>query len=592
MHPSECITVLKERQKPLKLNAIIFDTETKTEETSFGKELKLRFGYYKKIIDGKENNLKKDNDFFFSKKQFTDYILDASGFAGHTKYIWAHNTSFDFRIGIDTKTLKQQGYSLTCFSINPFIIEYVKDYDRILFLDTFNFFKTSIERLGAYFGIEKIQIDFENEDKIDLVLLAERCKRDVQVCFKVLESLYPQMGNRVKVSAAQLAFSSVRECLPYDIQKINTQLADLAYHGGRVEVFRHDKAYTKKFDINSQYPYVMWKYQYPISLEGTYIYPTKKFIQMQIEKGLGFIADCNFNVPENTHVPYIPYIREKIPTSARKLIFPVGKFRSVVCSPEINFDWATNVNSIEFYYMGDIFKTFVEKNYPLKQISTGFMREFYKGNLNSSYGKCAQKRLKTQKFPKYDNFMQFGATHLTDLKNDTYHMKFLDGECFCNIAGERKYSVVVAAFVCSYARRYLYDKSMSYIKDAYEDLYYYDTDCFALPESYNLGVDNELGGIKLEDEGVSQFFCPKIYYYEKDGARKIKLKGVKKTWSMDWRDGEIYTKGKRFTNFSETLAKNMCGILEIMQEKKISLKDDKRNWSNGNISKPIILSEV
>lgn len=621
MKTSESITVLKIPEKPININAIIFDTETRTEQTPKGKELKLLFGYFKKVIEGQEITNFEDNRFFFTKEDFTKYILTCEGFpcSGKKKYVWAHNMSFDFRIGISTKILKDNGFTISCFSATPCIIEYFneKTEETILFLDTFNFFKTSIEALGKYFGIEKIQIDFEHPESIDMMQLRERCKRDVEVCLKVLENLYPQMGCKVKVSAAQMAFHAVRQLLPYDIQKINTQLSDLSYHGGRVEVFRNDKAYTKKYDVNSMYPYVMQKYEYPVGLEGFYLYPTKRFFEMQIEKGLGFIADCNFNIPENVHVPSIPLNRQ----GDNKLIFPVGKFRAIACQPEINMDYVTSINSVEFYYMGKIFEDFIKKYYPLKQTSEGFMREFYKvGRLNSSYGKFAQSKIKTERFKKYDNLMDFGCSRLTDLKDITHNMKFLDGECFVNIKGSRKFSVAVASFVCSYARADLYNRTMNYLNDA-KDLYYFDTDCFVLPEQYSLQTNDELGGIKLEDEGISQFFAPKIYYYiKRDNPRlvwnnneleftnkfynpkdtccpntiyfdkfqnkSLKMKGVSKNWFLEWEKDQIRAKGKKFSNFTETLNKGSVGIYEYEQEKKIKLHDDKRIW-NSFISQPI-----
>ena len=617
MRKSESITVINSKPEPISLDAIIFDTETKTEKIEKGKELKLKFGYYIKVIDGEKSRKEIDNSVFFTKKEFTNYILNCKGFSrsgGKSKVIWSHNASFDFRIGVDTYLLKENGYSISCFSVNPFILEYVKNDESILFLDTFNFFKTSIEVLGQFFGIEKIKINFDKEN-IDDVLLLERCKRDVEVCYRVLMNLYPQMGNKIKYSAAQLAFFSVRENLPYDIQKINTEIANLSFHGGRVEVFRNDEEYTNKYDINSAYPYNMKINKYPIGIEGYYINPSKNFIQRQLDKGLGFIADCNFDIPTNLHIAPIPYFRED-----KKLIFPVGKFRSVVCSPEINLDYVTSFNAVECYYMGNIFEKFIDKYYPLKQISTGFMREFYKvGKLNSSYGKFGQKRIKTMRFKQYDGLMEFGKTHLTDLDENTYNMKFLEGECFTNIIGDRKYSVAVGSFVTSYTRADLFNRVLEFDKD----LYYLDTDCFVLPEYWSLKTSDNLGGIKLEDSGISRFYCPKVYYYikrdnprlvfndmeleltdsyynpkgsnspktyyfDKSNVRSLKLKGVKKNWSLDWRQNEIFAEGKRFTNFNETLNKNMIGILEVIQNKTTSLIDDKRIWS-GEYSKPIKL---
>lgn len=617
MKKSESITVITTKPEPIKLNAVIYDTETKTEQTKNGKELKLKFGYFKKIINDVECRKSEDNRVFFTKDDFTNYIIDTNGFpnSGKNKVIWAHNTSFDFRIGINTKIFKNRGYSISCFSVNPFILEYVKNDESIMFLDTFNFFKTSIEKLGEFFGIEKIKINFEKEENIDDALLLERCKRDVEVCYRVLMNLYPQMGNKIKYSAAQMAFFSVRENLPYDIQKINTEIADLSFHGGRVEVFRNDEEYTNKYDINSAYPYNMKINKYPIGIEGYYLNPSKRFVQRQLDKGLGFIADCNFDIPTNLHIAPIPYFRED-----KKLIFPVGKFRTIVCSPEINLDYVTNFNRVEFYFMGNIFEKFIDKYYPLKQNSEGFMREFYKvGKLNSSYGKFAQKRIKTMRFKQYDNLMEFGKTHLTDLDQNTYNMKFLEGECFTNIIGDRKYSVAVGSFVTSYTRADLFNRVQEYGKD----LYYVDTDCFVLPEYWSLKTNNDLGGIKIEDTGISRFYAPKIYYYikrdnprlvfngleleltdsfynpkgsnspktyyfDKVNVKSLKLKGVKKNWSLDWRNNEIFAEGKRFTNFNETLNKNMIGILEVIQNKTISLTDDKRIW-NGYYSKPIEL---
>jgi len=572
-----------------KLNGILFDTETRT----INDELVLRLGYYVRVL----NDVIVEKNFFYDKNDFTRKVISYCGSNGHfTSYVWAHNTGFDFRVGINTILFNPE-FSLTIVSSNPFIINYqntvidIEGEDKhynILFLDTFNFFKTSIEKLGDFFGIKKIDIDFVEYEKrgeeIPEDLLKERCVNDVMVLYSVLKTLYRQMPNRVKWSSAQLSYSTFKSCLPYVIDKINTDLASKSYHGGRVEVFRRDEAEVIKYDVNSMYPYVMLKYGYPTEIfnGGIMIEPEFDVVKDLVDEGYGYIADVSLNVPINKYIPLTPMLREK----DKRLIFPVGQFRTVACSPEIDFSEVTKFHKVEFYRLGKIFEQFVNKYYPLKQSSTGFMREFYKvGILNSCYGKFGQKYVKTERYNKYDDKMEFGHLTLEDIEGKFSLLKFLGGDCYKNIGYGRKNSVAVASFVCSYARKELYN----YLRKYENEIIYCDTDCFVLPKKIKLKCDDELGGIKIEGEGKAQFFTPKIYFFDKDGKQERKIKGVKKDWKYVIKGDEILAHGNRFTNFSESINFHDFKVKRVHEKKVIRLIDNKRVWK-GNCSTPIILS--
>ena len=286
-------------------------------------------------------------------------------------------------------------------------------------------------------------------------------------------------------------------------------------------------------------------------------------------------------MPTDTYIPLTPYLRVK----DKRLLFPVGKFRTTACSPEIVFDHVTKFHKVEFYRMGKIFEDFVNKYYPLKQSSTGFMKQFYKvGILNSCYGKFGQKHVKTERFPQYDDKIEFGHLSLSDNNNGFSLLKFLGGKCFKNIGYGRKNSVAVSSFVCSYARKELWDYLQLYEKD----VYYTDTDCFVLPSRIKLPVDDELGGLKIEAEGKAKFFTPKIYYFMKDNEKDMKMKGVKKSWIYEIVGDTIEAKGNRFTNFSESINKYGFKVMRVKENKTIRLTDNKRTW-NGNDSMPICL---
>lgn len=565
---------------------LCFDVETRTIKD---KELATYIFciYYQNGVE----KIRKEFDSHHPKQDFTRFLLSLL-YDKRTLVIWAHNAQFDVRTGVSVKEIIQKGYVITSFSTKPFILAFKKGLtrkeqkqfkSRLVFLDTLSFFKSSIEKIGEFFGIQKILIDFtdkeywKNEEKRKL--LKERCVRDVETTIKICENIYNYMYSNVAVSAPQLAFFHFKRMLKQTIQKCNSNLAIASYYGGRVEVFRQHETYVRRYDINSMYPFVMKNNSYPVEYLFKFFKPSKEKVRELLRNGFGIIARIKANIPDIYIAPF-PFRREK----DKKIIYPIGKFETVVCNPEFKdeFDFIDEFLEIEVYRMSNIFEEFVSRYWNLRQQSTGFMNLFYKvGMLNSLYGKFAQISKITEFHGYYSDKNFTGNIDYVNKDNELLKLRSINGLLFKTTEKDRKYSTAISAFITSNARKVLYDNMLKYS----QNLMYVDTDCLDLQGNIHLPVSTDLGGYKLEKEGIAQYILPKMYFFNK----QFTIKGVPKDWTIEINEDNIIAKGKHFTGLLEAMRKDTLDVSIVDKVKKYKLKDDKRIWYN-NESVPIKLN--
>jgi hypothetical protein len=105
-----------------------------------------------------------------------------------------------------------------------------------------------------------------------------------------------------------------------------------AYFGGRTEIFKpifdneiNDSDFLFYQDINSLYPYVMSKFEYPDKFLG-WLEGKKEYDQHEMA-----IWHCKVRVPEDMYAPPLPVKREE------RLIFPVGEFKGYWTKYELEY---------------------------------------------------------------------------------------------------------------------------------------------------------------------------------------------------------------------------------------------------------------
>jgi hypothetical protein len=489
--------------------------------------------------------------FFRSQERLTHFLFNPNKWTKKTRIIFGHNITYDLKF-LKFDIPKKLGFKLKRFMLNPTFITFVnKKMDfRVTFLDTFNFYKTSLEKL---FPEEKVTIDFKEYDYSNLSLLKKRCKIDVLLTARLVHDLKG-------ISASDMSFKVFRTKKVY-IQKIETPLAKESYYGGRVECYINNLRVenVKYYDFNSLYPSVMKGNLYPVKYIQSLDNPSVETVKELIRRKFFLFAQVEVEVPENVRIPPFPYRGRD-----GKLYFPVGKFTTFLASPEIELGlelgYIKKFIKVEQYHAKEIFTEFVEEYYKLRQEHPE-LKEYYKLILNSLYGKFGQREHET-KIIETDDFNFIGKI---SVEEGEYYV--FNGYGFkTTVTEKRKYNVAIASAVTSYARVKLY-RLMQSINF---DIVYCDTDSIFTVRK--LETSKELGALKLECEGTFLGFRAKCYVIRD----KVKFKGGKVSLQLLNNCGEeITVEMEKFPTFREFI-KNKGLVKNVKIVKKFNLVDDKR----------------
>jgi hypothetical protein len=565
-----------------KRNFYVFDVETKVEDDGTHRFLfayVLEYRYSKKFENlPLDERIKKSSKFHFfkTKTELTRFLFGISKKEKSTRikkikkkstrFIIGHNITYDIEF-VDLEIARKEGFELKKFMQNPnYWVFYHKEKDiRVVFVDTFNFYKTSLEKL---FPNQKIKIDFSTYDYKDLTLLKRRCKMDVFLTCKLAFDLKG-------ISASDLAFKSFREEKGIYIQKIETPVAKESYYGGRVECYINNIRIenVKYYDFNSLYPSVMKGNLIPIKYIQTLENPSLEFVQELIKRNFFIFAEVEVEVPSDEKIPPFPFRGKD-----KKLYFPTGRFTTFLAQPEIvlglELGYIKKFVKVEQYYAKKVFDNYVDKYYELRQKNPD-KKEFYKLHLNSLYGKFGQREHLTSIINTDDT----SFTGLIEIEGEKYYI--CKGFGFkSQVTEKRKYNVAVASSITSYARVKLYRT----LKEINFNVVYVDTDSIFTTE--NLGTSKELGKLKLECEGTFLGFRAKCYIIED----KVKFKGGRVSLELLKNCGEeISVEMKKFPTLKEYI-KNGGVVKTLKVVKKFNLVDDKRKGKG--ITRPFDVKEL
>lgn len=526
---------------------IFFDTETiPTEALKKGFVHRLKLGvahHYIRQQDGKFRFL--SECIFTSGEEFAAYI-STHVYDKILLYVVAHNVKFDILVSDVLTELPNKGFHITGFYIKATtsIFRFRNGAKKVTFIDNGNFFVDTLERIGAMLNYPKMQIDFTSTTDEQLL---EYCRNDVTIVAKAWEYWCQflddhDLGN-FKLTLASTAFSSWRyrfmshKVWIHTNSELSAKERD-AYHGGRVEIYRVGQIrdeITYRLDVNSMYPYVCHKYEFPCSEHPMVENPNKSMLQKKLEK-----YACIATVELETDEPAYPLVYNGMLPSRRfdtnteqyyteikrrdKLLYPIGDFVTTLTTPELKYALLHNhIRSVLWlvsYQQKPLFRDYIDYFYNLRLKYRSEGNKVYdricKNFGNSLYGKWGQLDINTNRIG--DN---------TDGKTDIIHAvdgktgrsvtiyKFLDG-VFEQRSGDLAYHSypAIAAHVTAYARMYLYQLSLIAGRP---NVYYSDTD--SLTVNLN-GYQNlqpyinpdTLGALKVEEtmEWLN-LFAPKHY---------------------------------------------------------------------------------
>jgi hypothetical protein len=422
---------------------ICFDTETLP--TAFpdhdGAELhRLRLGVAKFLRLEKGVPTRRDILHFTDHRAWWDWLYSKL----HSRiptWVFAHNLSFDLTVSLFWEELEAGRFVLTdpdteqggdgvkkqgkgwgrgfmLLDDPPTVITgRVPGRGRVLFVDTMNYFLTSLAKMGESVGHPKQKMPrFDEPDAVWFPY----CENDVEVTEKCVLGLVKwirenELG-RFRYTRAAQALSAYRHRfkdfpIEYHDEADVRKLERAAYYGGRLEAFYLGKVRTRpkskrkphgfvsflkrdipqgpiyELDVCSLYPHVMRENEFPV-----------KLIDSSFERGrVGswrkeLDGSCAALVKLTTDTGY-PVRDDEIGT-----YYPIGTYWTSLCGPEL--DRALRSNHVvdcaawSRYHLANCFSGFVDffwrRRHDYLEAGEDLYAELCKYMMNSLYGKFGQ----------------------------------------------------------------------------------------------------------------------------------------------------------------------------------------------------------
>lgn len=592
---------MKRKAKPVKL--ITLDTET---------------------YDGLKGKLKRiaiyDGHNIHYGYQFSDIesILINYSRMGFSVEIYIHNMEFDLRKIPQVfekvnwkKSLMINGKlaTLTC-----------KDYT---FHDSFKILPMSLKKLSTGFNVEhgkldlweavqktypdkyKDSVDFLDRCDVDDSLFLEYLGYDVMSLYEVLQVIMNLSGIPLskfvkRVSTASLSrfiFKNGYHDEPFKSPLLSKsdyeylcdykwdndlEIEDFireSYCGGRTEVFTprlEVKGYH--YDVNSLYPFVMKKGEYPIGkpqyTEDSLIAEKMYHNWKKDRNGLGFI-NCRVFIPQQPIPP--------LPVKMGKLCFPCGEIYGTWTYEELEYaEKECGVEILEFYCgchfskTYPVFERFINVFSKIKEQASDNgnepLRTFAKLIQNVGYGYTGMRRDDKTSLAPYEDIIKYEKVCFADKDAGFIEIPTdVDAEYI---------QVQVASYVTSRARLVLLKALRNVIKKG-GNVYYCDTDSIVsdMPLDDKMVHKSKLGYWKLESQPIKGLFLkPKVYteLFENEEPT-IKFKGVSKDTqkTLKYSDYEYYYKElEDKVNDYIIVEKNRLTMRSIMYMQKKGLSPD------------------
>jgi hypothetical protein len=527
---------LKQNKYPRRV--LVLDTEAFRGEVINGVEAQsFRLGVIRyMLLDNDLTIIDNGYERFTSSNGLADYV---SSFARKDKvsYVYAHNLKYDLQLSGLLTRLLDQGWKISLFVLDdpPSFIRLKRGRLSLLFVDTFNYWQTSVKQMGLQLGKDKFIMPEEKDTDQSLF---EYCRRDVDILAEYLLAFYRFLLQNdlagLGLTLASQAFRSYRHrFMSHPIYLHNDKEATLlerdSYTGGRVEAFyigsKSGGDYFK-LDVNSMYPYVMKEQLYPYEFvsyaEGLSLQQLSRLMQKYY-----VIAEVEVKTDRNLY----PIRR------AHKLIFPIGSFIACLHHGELEqalaHDEIRGAKRVVIYNQADIFSSYVDFFYNLKlqaeDRKDSVARYQAKILLNSLYGKFGQRSVVSKLYDNPQGLSYSRVTGFSESLGYNVEVNYIGSQIEVRYkAGESVYSFpAISGGVTAYARLYLY-RLMD--QAGLANVFYIDTDSLIVNlEGYHrlksLIHPSNLGSIKLESQ-ASQFsiFGAKDYIF----GEEVKHKGLPK----------------------------------------------------------------
>lgn len=450
-------------------------------------------------------------------------------------YVFAHNCSFDLPVVDAFRELPRRGWTLhrAIIECPPVVLTWRRDGQTITALDTLNWWRTGLAKLGEACGVAKLPMPVASAaaDEWDTY-----CRRDVDVIRTMVIQWITQIAtDDLGGFASTLAGQSLRlyrhryMSAPIFIHN-NEHACELersSYVGGRCEAFFIGKVSQRlhQLDINSMYPAVMRDGMFPTKLRWCRPVGPEFDLEPCLAKG-AVIADVDLDTSEPVYGLH----------RGGRLVFPVGRFRACLTTPELKYaldhGHVIRARTVATYDSASIFQGFVTDMYARRlayQASGDRLRGYaVKILMNSLYGKFGQRGLVWERT---DNCDPDRVTHGIVYDAVTHRVtkvRQFGGitQSYQEESESRDSFPAIAAHVTAAARMKLWGLIL---QAGRENVYYTDTDSLITNDR---GRDNlagqlsesGLGGLKVEGTVKgAEFRGAKDYSF----GHKVRVKGIR-----------------------------------------------------------------
>lgn len=551
-------------------NMLFFDTETTSvpiegNANATIQVLRLWTAISGRLIKGKLSRVKKHAG--TTAAEFWNLV---DSLANERKPLWcfAHNVGFDLTTLLFWRELELDHYTLEHGQLSvgtvgkqfvikpwrgfavledpPVIVEcrLTGTASNIVFVDTYNYFRTSLAKIGESVALPKITMPEATDPD---GTWAHYCHRDSEIimraivgfCRFVLDndlgmfrytapaqafSAYRHrfMPQKILVHGNEDALKLEREayyggrCEPFFVGTVQNKDVDtLQYYGRKVSVFknyRNGPVYV--LDFQSCYPSVMRANLYPYRISQYVISPSPAEVRLALMSNL-VIA----RVRIDSLIETFPVRHDG------RVIMAGGKFTTTLCGPELlrafKTDSIRSIGAAAIYHGADIFTDYVDYFWLMRQEYQSSGRKVYaelcKVMLNSLAGKFGQRSHRWEPDPTtFAPFPwgQWAAREVNSSKSDRYRSLAWTVEKQAELGESHDSCPAISAYVTSYARELL--ESARQIAGP-QNVYYVDTDSI---HCNGIGVVNLDAAGMVSDNTLGKL--RKIGVYETAEYRGIK----------------------------------------------------------------------
>lgn len=600
-------------------NIITFDTEsfrydTSQEDVPFDEKQEM---FNVDFFDGKQHYYTEQLDEVKELIEYLTIIYPKNSFV-------AHNIVYDLRIlHLLTPLLREKFLNLDNkirLMDKIFYLKYTSPkYDKVIqFMDSMNYFKTSLSELAETFTMKKLKEEnYSLEPKEWNIEVKKEGKQRVQIDTEILYkaiTTFRDMDFNLGITLASTSFNTFKKQYLKQQIRFPKELLDIAlsaYNGGVTLAYNLvENKQLYDYDVNSLYPFVMFKYPYSVKYnkdinDYRYLYDDINNLSYNYLIKVRYKIDEYSPIYENYDNQLIPFLEnEKWITSQEYVeLYDNNAFIQILECKEF-------INSF-------IFKEFIETYYNRRlQAKTEYERLFLKLLMNSLYGKFGQHKnysVFTLIEDLEDNPMTLELIYKAQQNNQRKVM--IDGKFysiydnFVSVSKENntRYNPLIAGEITGNARmiNYKFSKIIGF-----NHIDYTDTDSFFTDKQLGWLEGKELGQLKLEKKGIFTIHSLKDYEFYgicnskkckychgDEDAKHLTIKGVHDIDSIinDTYVNKIWSKTKYpinddvYIQFKEQILKRLNRKLNYVNgEGKEWLNKDEYNakWLSGKPALP------